>query len=300
MDIQALICFAEVAKRGNYTRAAETLYLSQPQCTRIIKNLERELDIKLINRTSKAFSLTDAGIAFYHEAEKLIQSYNDIFRIVEDVRDCNIGEVRFSSPGVLLDMYFPTVLNQFSEKYPEITFNIKEEGSKLTAMSVLNNEAELGMVMLPIQSSSQFVIKTVIQDVCKLVVRKDHPFAGRNTVNIKELIDERIITFGDTTTLHDSFINMCEIEGFMPNITYKSMMPNFIFDMVSLGKCIAVLPYPLIQHCITENMATVLLEPIFYWDIALIHKKDRYQSFAARKVLDFMYDYFEKLQSQKF
>ena len=148
MEIHHLRYFVEIARNKSFTRAAEQLYITQPMLTRVIKQLEEELDAKLIERTSKSFRLTDVGEAFYLQAQDLLLRYNDLYRTIDDVRSVRSGEVRLSTPGVLLDMYFAPLLAQFRNKFPGIDINIVEEGSKLVVKAVLSNQADLGMVML--------------------------------------------------------------------------------------------------------------------------------------------------------
>ena len=77
MELHHLRYFVEIARNKSFTRAAEQLYITQPMLTRVIKQLEEELDAKLIERTSKSFRLTDVGEAFYLQAQDLLLRYND-------------------------------------------------------------------------------------------------------------------------------------------------------------------------------------------------------------------------------
>lgn len=293
MDLQHLRYYNEIVKCKSFTKAATQLGITQPMLTRVIKNLEEELDVKLIERTSKYFNLTDAGEVFYQQSLDFLLRFNDIYRSIDDVKSSNSGEVRFSTPGVILDMYFPILLKQFHSTYPNINISIVEEGSKLTAQSVLSDTADLGMVMLPVANQNQFHTTIVISSVCQVVLSKKHPLAKRQWIQMRELQDDRFITFSDTATLHDAFISICEKEGFAPRIAYKSLMPSFIFEMVSHNLCSAILPLPIIERYITGDLVTVPLRPSFEWKIAVISKKERYQSYASRKLLSFMCEYFQ-------
>ena len=187
MEIHHLRYFVEIARNKSFTRAAEQLYITQPMLTRVIKQLEEELDAKLIERTSKSFRLTDVGEAFYLQAQDLLLRYNDLYRTIDDVRSVRSGEVRLSTPGVLLDMYFAPLLAQFRNKFPGIDINIVEEGSKLVVKALLSNQADLGMVMLPVEHSSQFETTVVVRDQVRLMVGKGHRLAGCGQVHIREL-----------------------------------------------------------------------------------------------------------------
>lgn len=298
MDLQQLRYFIEVADSKSFTKAAEKLSVTQPMLTRTIKQIEEELDVKLIERTSKYFHLTDAGSAFYQQSSVLLMSFDDLHRNINDLKSASSGELYISTPGVLLDAYGPLLLQQFHHQYPNIKISIVEEGSKLTAKSVLSGQADIGLVMMPVSNGSQFNADIVVSSVCQLLVSKKHQFASRSVVSFKELANERIITFSETATLHDMFISMCEQQGFSPNIYYKSLMMNFTFNMVQMGLCIGVLPYPLITQKLTDDFVTVPLDPPIPWEIAAITKKGRYQSFVAKAFLTFIKSYFKNLNAQ--
>ncbi|MBE5868635.1 MAG: LysR family transcriptional regulator [Lachnospiraceae bacterium] len=294
MDIHHLKYYIAVVESKNFTKAAERLQVTQPMLTRIVQQLEEELCVKLIDRTSKRFYLTDAGELFYREAKEVLAHFSELYRNIDDVKSGNAGNVRVSIPGVLLDTYFPQLLMNFRRLYPNINISIVEEGSKLTTQSVLSGQSDLGLVMLPVSHLSHFCVTRLVQDVCQLMVPKGHPLTRYTCVPLQMLREEPIITFSDTSTLHDEFINLCEREGFSPNIIYKSFMPNFTFDMVSLGLCVAVLPAPIIKRYMTEDFVALPLVPTVKWDIAVITKKNQYQSFSTRKLVKHIEKYFEE------
>ena len=265
MDIQHLKYFVEVVRQESFTRAAAQLFVTQPMLTRSIKQLEESLNVLLIERTSKSFHLTDAGRILYERAQEFLMQYEAIFQTMADVRSVKTGEVRLSIPGVLLDMYFPELFASFHRQYPGIDISLVEEGSK---------------------EPSRFESHLLVSDVCQLVVSREHPFAQMPGVHIRELRGETILTFSETATLHDTFIQMCGEQGFAPRIAYKSLMPGFSFKMVAMQQCIALLPLPLILHGMCDKLVTVPLEPRIVWDIAIIRRRQGYHSFAAAQLFD--------------
>lgn len=292
MDIKQLKYFVSVAKCKNFTRAAEILMVTQPMLTRVIKQMEEELGVTLITRSSKHLKMTPVGEMFYDQTVEFLERYNGLYRCVEDMKSMKAGEVTISTPGVLLDIYFAKLLKAFYDKYPNINISIVEMGSKPAAQAVLHDQTDLGLVMLPIQNSHRFQKTVIVKNVCHLLVSKTHPFAKQKCVQASQLKQERIITFSHTATLHDVFINYCEQEGFKPNLAYRSLMPHFTIEMISYGLCIGLLPHPIIEHYIVDGLVAVPLEPVLPWEIAVIHKKGRYQSYTATQMIQFIKEYF--------
>ena len=295
MEIQQLRYFVEVVRHESFTRAAAQLFVTQPMLTRYIKQLEEELNVKLIERTSKSFHLTDAGRILYERSPRFLMEYEDIFQSMADVRSATVGRVRLSTPGVLLDAYFPKLLAQFRHRFPGIDVSVVEEGSKLTAAAVGGGQADLGLVMLPVEDPFRFETKVLVNDVCKLVVSRKHPFAQMPSVPLKELKGEPILTYSETATLHDTFIRMCGEQGFVPRLAYKSLMTRFSMKMVAMEQCIAVLPRPLVLANLCKELVTVPLEPAISWEIAIIRRREGYHGFAATRLFDHICGYFAAL-----
>lgn len=295
MEFQQMRYFIKVAECANFTSAAKELYVTQPMLTKAIKALEDDLGTKLIERTSKSFRLTDTGQLFYKQACEILLKYDDIYQAINDVKSIQKGQVKMSIPGVLIEVYFAPMLAKFGREHPGIDINIIEEGSKDTVKSVMSGKVDLGLAMLPIEYASEMNIYIIISDAAHVLMCEKHPLAKYSVIPIEELQDQPIITFGDTTTLHSEFLKLCTQRGFKPHLTYKTMMANFTFQMVSMGQCIALLPYPVIKHFITDDLISRPIAPSIDWNIAIISKKDRYCSYAAAHLLAFMRDYFAQL-----
>jgi len=295
--IRYLEYFIVLARSKSFTNAAEELYITQPMLTKVIKQLEKDLNAKLIERTTKSFRLTDVGEAFLAQAEYILERSNDMHRIVSDIKSALIGKVYLCLPGIFLDLYFAPLLIEFRKKYPGIDIHIIEAGSKVVVQSVLSGDADLGVVMLPVASASQFEMQTLLRDTCQLMVNKSHPFAQRDCVHIAELKTERMIAFSETASMHDSFISLCEEHGFVPHIAYKTLVPNFTVNILTHSPCVAVLPRPEIIRYMTDDLTAVRLIPELECNLSIIYKKERYQSFAALKLHRTVCDYFSGLAS---
>ena len=299
VEIQQLKYFVEVMRQESFTRAAAQLFVTQPMLTRSIKRLEEELNVRLIERTSKSFCLTDAGRILYQRCQDFLLQYDDLFQTMADVRSARVGEVRLSIPGVLLDVYFPPLFSRFHQRFPGIDISVVEEGSKLVASSVGSGRADLGLVMLPVEEPYRFDSRTLVNNVCRLVVSREHPFASLPEVRIRDLKEETILTFSETATLHDTFIRMCGEQGFAPRIAYKSLMTRFSLKMVAMQQCVAVLPQPILQPDLCQELAVVPLKPEIPWEIAIIRRKEGYRSYAAAQLFEHICAYFAGLDRQE-
>lgn len=287
MDIQQIRYFLAVAQHQSFSKAAEHLFVTQPILTRCVKNLEQELGVPLIIRSTKSFVLTDAGQTLVQYGKQLLQQHQDLYRHIQDVTDAQSGQVRISCPGVILDVYFPPLVTAFRHKYPGVQIDIRESGSRSVVRDVLDGNVDMGLVMLPLEESEGLNVYSLVQDEVQVLVQKGHPFASLPYVTIGQLRELDIITYNQSATLYHTFVQMCREEGFMPNIAYQSMMPNFIIDTVAYGNCVGILPAPMLRRVERTDLTAVPLRPFFSWKIAIITAKDRYLSHAAEGFLHF-------------
>jgi len=298
MDIQHIRYFLAVAKHRSFSKAARELYVTQPILTRCIKNLETELGAPLIIRSTKAFELTDAGQALVQMGKALLLQHQDIYRSIGDIVNTGSGEIHISCPGVLLDMYFPKLVALYRKQHPGIRITVQENGSRTVVGDVLDGSADMGLVMLPLENTEKLNVFPIVHDEVHVIVRQNHPFAKGSCVSIDQLKGLDIITYNQSTTLFNSFVQMCGRHGFSPVIAFQSMMPDFILDTLSYGGCVGVLPAPMLKRFARQDLVSLPLHPRFPWEIAIITRKDRYLSRAAEQFLQFTQEFIYSLPAE--
>lgn len=107
MDVQHLKYFVAVVNCRNFTKASEQLMVTQPMLTRVIKQMEEELGVKLIERTSKSFAMTDVGAMFYRRSVEFLARYQDFYRSVDDMKMMQKGVVTISTRECCWIFIFP-------------------------------------------------------------------------------------------------------------------------------------------------------------------------------------------------
>lgn len=129
MDIRHLTYFLEVARLKSFTKASQSLYVSQPTISKMIKNLETELGIKLFYRNGRQVELTDAGQSMYVQAQEITKSFQNLTSELNDIMEVKKGHVRIGLPPMIGSGFFPRVLGDFRVTYPDVTFQLVEDGS---------------------------------------------------------------------------------------------------------------------------------------------------------------------------
>ena len=148
MDIRQLEYFVELAKTKNFRKASEHLHLSQPALSKSIRILETELNTVLIERTNKSFELTDTGQALLQKSVFIIQQFYDIYKVIDDVRLSNQGEIKIGIPNILGFLCYFELICEFQKKYPGIHISVSGEGTKDINAALREERLDLGIGML--------------------------------------------------------------------------------------------------------------------------------------------------------
>lgn len=130
MQLERLKLFAELVKKGSFTRTAEYLGVSKAHISKQIKALENELTIQLIIRNTRTMRLTSAGENLFEHANKLTSFWQDSKQLLETSESSLTGEVRFTAPTGLLNHVLLPIINQLCEQHPNI--NITAETGNQT------------------------------------------------------------------------------------------------------------------------------------------------------------------------
>lgn len=116
--------FYTVAKFGNLTRAAEQLMISQPAISKDIKTLEDQLGVNLIERTNNGVFLTEVGEAIYSKVENALEELTIVEDVISQHLNMEKGILKIGVSEVILDEYLMPYIQEFNEKFPNISLKI--------------------------------------------------------------------------------------------------------------------------------------------------------------------------------
>ena len=136
MDFHQLKIFLEVARRKNFTRAAENLFLSQPTVSMHIKKLEREVGTPLLVRDKEGLKLTESGKILYCYGQQLLETKGQALSAIQDERRIVKGHLEIAASSVPGAYLLPRLLQSFCRKYSEVTFSLLLRDTRQVLQSV--------------------------------------------------------------------------------------------------------------------------------------------------------------------
>ncbi|MFN0132936.1 MAG: LysR family transcriptional regulator [Phycisphaerales bacterium] len=180
MELTALRYFQAIAAAGQMTRAAETLGVTQPALSAMLKKLEAEVGAPLLDRTGRGVSLTDAGKLFLAHAQESIRAADAAVESVRELMGLHAGSIRVGGGATATDYLLPPVISRVREQHPGLRFYVREAGSSAVAAAVLQGELDLGIVTLPIHIPGMGDLMTtpLVQDELRLITPPASPLAN--------------------------------------------------------------------------------------------------------------------------
>ena len=232
--------FVEVARRGNVSRAAEALFLTQPAITARLKSLEKDLGVELFVRTGRGMKLSDAGRAFLPYAERAVSTVDEGRQLVANLQEGNVGALVIAAAPAVSTYVLPGILRVFRTTHPHVRLGVRTGHTEEVLEMVLRGEVHIG-IGRPIRHPDVELIP-VLEDEMLLVVSARHPFATRGKVRMDELAAERLILFDRTSSYHELTSNLFRQAGVVPASTLELDNVEAAKKMVQQGLGVALLP----------------------------------------------------------
>lgn len=144
MNLKQLEAFVSIADEGSFSRAAKSLFLTQPTVSAHISSLEQELNVRLFIRNTKEVNLSEDGKLLYGHAKQMVSLQKQIEMVFDKTRKEGSHCLRIAASSVPAQYLLPQILAQFSEKYPEEQFKLMETDSAKVVEQIVNYNADIG------------------------------------------------------------------------------------------------------------------------------------------------------------
>ncbi len=192
MTLRKLSIFLEVAKEKNMTRASKTMHISQPAISQIIKELEGEYRVKLLERIGKKLYLTDEGELLSNYARRILNLYGEFEEKVEDGKKLKRGKLRIGASTTIGIYIMPQLIKAFKEKYPFIDVNISVENTGHIANMLINNEIDIAFVEGNL-NIDELESEFIWIDELVFIASKNHKWNKREKLSKKDIEEAEFI-----------------------------------------------------------------------------------------------------------
>lgn len=239
MELSQLRYFLAIARRGNLSRAATDLGLSQPALSRSIAKLEEELGQPVFERRPRSMALTDAG-------ELLVARAQDVIGILDDTKseirdDGRTGRLRIGAIPTIAPYLLPTLLREFSANYPEVSVEVTEGVTEDLLKACDQGELDLAILALPI-ATKHLDTEELFEEELLLVMPKKHELAKQSEISLTDVENYPFVLLGEAHCLTGNVISVCRKKSFQPVAVERTSQLATVQELVTLGHGISMIP----------------------------------------------------------
>ena len=272
-ELRLIRYFVAVAEEGNFTRAAERLHMAQPPLSTAIRQLEEQLGVALLDRTSRQVRLTTAGEQLLEQGRELLSHADIVVGDVQAIERSASGLLRCGlSPAARFDLV-PELLEGWSAAAPGVMLHTSEGTTGALLRDVHQGRLDLAVVFCP-PALAGLASTIVREEPAVLHVRDDHPLAKRRKVALGELAGETLLVAGgkDSPGYTAAVLDACRAAGFEPN-TLPDPYPDLGTQAVREGLGIVLYVRTAFGPRL-EQSVLVPVEPVVTFPFALVWRED--------------------------
>lgn len=288
ITIRHLRGFVEVAKLGSFTKAAETLRISQPALTVTINQLEEDLNTKLLERTTRSVKPTENGKEFLEIADRLVMEFDSGLTTFSNGVDrkqhfLSVGEA--SSIGICM---LPQILPLFKEKHPH--FNLKfESAADCDVQAMVKQEKVAFAISSPWELDPELQYRQIAEDTFGIAVSQGHPLArNRGPIHWSELDGQTVIIGGTQETAVWGFLSKeKDLPHCVKTPSIEASQTSTMLMLAEQGLGVAIVPEFSWKNWPNKKLVfRQLVSPEVTREIRLVSKRHRHFSKEIKTLMD--------------
>ena len=293
MDIKSLKYFLTAAREGSITKAANSLNLTQPNLSRQINNLEKEIGKKLFIRSNYSIKLTSDGILLKKRAEEIIDMIEKTRMEFQSSEDIIAGDIYIGSAETYYIKLIADVIKNLRKSHPNIIYHIHSGAYSEITEKLDKGLLDFGILIGNIDSSKYDYIDIPYKEVYGLLMRKDSHLSKNKFIEKNDLFDIPIMC---PKIFFNNKIQTSKFNEWIGNDFDKLniiLTYNLIYNaalMVEKGIGYALTIDKLVNTTNTSDLCFVHLKPRLEIELSVVWKKNQVFSEASKIFLDKVYE----------
>ncbi len=283
MNIQKYLAFIKTVEYGSFTRAAERLDYSQSGISRMIKDLEREWEISLLERSRSGVRLTSDGLALLPYAKSVCEEYRKLQTQVDEINGLQSGIIRIGTFSSVATHWLPNIIKKFQNDYPNINYELLLGDYTEIENWILEGRVDCGFLRLPAHPDLETYF--LEQDKLLVVLPANHELADCSHFPVKALTDYPFMLLEKGAKAEISEI--LERYNITPKIHFTTWDDYAIMSMVESGLGISILPQLILQR-VPYKIITKELDVPAFRNIGLALRSKKNSSLAVKRFLEYI------------
>jgi len=294
MADRRLQVFHTVARLLSFTKAAETLHMTQPAVTFQVRQLEEHFNTRLFDRTHNRINLTEAGNQVFHYADKIFELYAEMNNAIREVTGEVSGALVIGASTTIAEYMLPALLGDFKHKYPDVIVHLKVSNTDGIVHMVENNDIDLGVVEAPV-TNKNLVVEECRKDELVAIVSPKHELVEKGVVALADILEYPFICREEGSGTREVFsehmqsndVNSSEIK-----VCMELGSPEAVKGAVEAGMGISVTSQATIcKELKLGTLVALKLDPPLERPFSFVHQKQKFRHRVMDELLVFARQY---------
>ena len=292
--IDPLQTFVAVVRARNFSTAAEALGVTPSAVSKQISSLEERLGVRLLNRTTRSVSPTEAGQMFYQHCENILDSITEAEKLVTDFDDTPKGRLRITAMSNFGRRELARIFNDFSDRYPDVSFDLHISDRPL---DIVKEGYDFALRIGSLEDS-RLIAKPVAEQRIVICAAPAYLQKWGTPKTLEDMLKHRILVVANAEYARLNWLRQFERENnfSLANIERKLTVNDIdlIYEACVAGMGITALPtYIADKHLKNGELVQLFSEmEIPVRTIKVVFPQNRYLANKSRAFLDFITHYF--------
>lgn len=246
LDVRRMSVLREVAARGSFSAAADSLYLSQSAVSQQVATLEREVGLQLLERTSNGPKLTAAGETLVSHADAVITRLAEAERELTEIADLEGGRIRLMSFPTASANLVTRAMSQFHAGHPRIELSFSEGEPEQSIPALRRGDIDIAVAFdyddFPEDFGRDTDSTLIFEEEMRIALPPGHPLAASKKVRLEALGDEHWLCGEKPSSCRAQVIESCRAAGFDPRLSFESDDYEVLKGLVAAGLGVTLLP----------------------------------------------------------
>lgn len=263
MDLRQLRHFVAIFERGNLSKAAEDIFISQPALTRSLKTLEDELGVELLQRHARGTTPTEAGERFYHHAKSILAECSRAQLDAAQMSDGElVGEVAIGVGPLFAAHIIDEAVAEFCAAHPKVSIVVVQGFYEELITMLELGQIELAFINIPlIEPTESISIEPVYKVEASVFVASDHPLA-LEPVPPKDALSQAKWAVVDKPHSIELFDALFLAEGLpAPHIAVRTNSLTLIRALILNAGFVGLIPHHMLKHGVARDRVKRLEVP---------------------------------------
>lgn len=240
MGLRQLEYVEVVARHGGFRRAAEQLHVAQPAVSAQIARLERELGVRLFERTSRRVELTQAGRLVLGRARRILSERDAVRADLDELAQVLRGTLRLGVTAVLGSLDLPAIIRDFHRRYPSIDLTVRAALVDELLVDLANGRIDVAIAPIYDDLPEQYVARPLVTETL-ILATPPGLLAARRAVRLTTVRDQPFVSLGPASRLRKILADVAAQQGFSPRIQFEAADPAGIRALISAGLGVGLL-----------------------------------------------------------